>query len=469
MRTALLLPLLWASFSAYARSADNGAPAGVLTLHQCIIECLKGNPRLASAQYTLAADKENIWKVRSAFLPELAGQGEIAGLRGSPDGYWTLLGVNDLDVTGTVTTVTRRGNTVTTGNTGRTPLRISWGAVGRGELRLNYPLYSNGSILGLNNFPALASAKAEYNKQTWAIRLAEQDITANLVGVFFNTVGYLNKVQLDQETVELSKKRLEIVQEEVRLNLTLPQYVDVAKQQLASNQMLLTTSQEQAADSERMLRELLRRPGTQKLRINTSDPLIPTLPPVEGLLSRVSAEHPSVAIQRANIEQAKQEYRLSQTALYPSVNFQTAYTGGTAFGSTPLDNYYVGVGVNVPIFDFGHRLSAEHESFDLLKATEAQLEQVQLSLRGAVLDQISLIHTNEAQLADLERSYVEAKSQVDLIQSQHDQGIANQLALVDAQLSLQQIKDQMLLLRLQERVEYANLQRLTGGVWVWNR
>jgi outer membrane protein TolC len=468
MRTALLLSLFWVSVSAFARSGDNGASAGVLTLHECIVECLRGNPQLASEQYTLAADKENIWKVRSAFLPELAGQGEIAGLSGSPTGYWTLLGVNDLDETGTVTT-TRRGNIVTTGNTNRTPLRISWGAIGRGELRLNYPLYSNGSILGLNNFPALAAAKAQYNKQNWAIRLAEQDITANLVGVFYNTVGYLSKVQLDQETVELSKKRLEIVQEEVRLNLTLPQYVEVAKQQLAANQQVLATSQERATDSERMLRELLRRPGTQKLRINTSDPLIPALPPLEGLLSRVSAEHPSVAVQRANIEEAKQQYRLSQTALYPSVNFQTSYSGGTAFGSTPLDNYYVGVGVNVPIFDFGHRLSAEHESLDLLKAAEAQLEQVQLSLRGAVLDQISSIHTNEAQLADLERSYVEAKTQVDLIQSEHDQGIANQLALVDAQLNLQQAKDQMLLLRLQERVEYANLQRLTGGVWVWNR
>jgi outer membrane protein TolC len=467
MRPALLLSLLWISVSAFARSADNGAAAGVLTLHECITECLKGNPRLASEQYALAAQKENIWKVRSAFLPELSGEGEIAGLSGSPDGYWTLLGVNDLDVTGTVVT-TRRGSQIAT-NTGRTPLRISWGAVGRGELRLNYPLYSNGSILGLNNFPALAAAKAQYNKQTWAIRLAEQDIVANLVGVFYNTVVYLNKVELDQETVELSKKRLEILQEEVRLNLTLPQYVEVAKQQLAANQQVLTTSQERATDSERMLRELLRRPGTQKLRINTSDPLIPTLPPVEGLLNRVCEEHPSVAIQRANIEEAKQQYRLSQTALYPSVNFQTSYSGGTAFGSTPLDNYYVGVGVNVPIFDFGHRLSAEHESLDLLKAAQAQLEQVQLSLRDAILAQIGTIHTNEAELAELERSYVEAKTQVDLIESEHDQGIATQLALVDAQLNLQQVNDQMLLLRLQQRVEYANLQRLTGGVWVWNR
>jgi outer membrane protein TolC len=334
---------------------------------------------------------------------------------------------------------------------------------------LSYPLYANGSIFGLNNFPALAAAKAQYNKQTWAIRLAAQDVTANLVAVFYNTVAFLHKADLDQQTVELSKKRLDILEEELKLNLTLPQYVEVAKQQLAANQQLLTTSQQRAADSERMLRELLRRPGTQKLRIDTKDPLLPGLPPVESLLNQVSGEHPEVAMQQANIDEAKQHYRLSQTALYPSVNFESTYSGGTGFGPFPLDQYLVGVGVEVPIFDWGHKLSAEHESLDLLKAAQAQLEQVRLSLRDAILTQIGTIHTNEAELADLERSYVEAKTQVDLIQSEHDQGLATQLALVDAQLNLQQVNDQMLLLRLQQRVEYANLQRLAGGVWVWNR
>ena len=134
-----------------------------------------------------------------------------------------------------------------------------------------------------------------------------------------------------------------------------------------------------------------------------------------------------------------------------------------------MDQFYAGIGVEVPIFDFGHKLSGEHEALDLLKAAQAQLEQVQLSLRDAILTEISTIHTTEANLADLERNYVEAKTQVDLIQSEHDQGIATQLALVEDQLRLFEVKDQLLLLRLEERVQYANLQRLTGGVWVWNR
>jgi outer membrane protein TolC len=462
-RAASFLLALGMSIYASAHDARVVPKAGILTLHECIIECLRANPKLLSEQYTLAADKENIWKARSSLLPDLTGSASLGVLSGSPSGNWALLGINDPDVTGQV--VTRSASR----ESGRGPFRIGWGTVGTGQLKLQYPLYANGSILGLNNFPAVASAKALYNKQTWGIRLAEQDVIANLVGVFYSTVAYLEKLDLDQQNVELYQKRLEILEEELRLNLTLPQYVEVGKQQLAAGQQLLTTSRERADDSERMLRELLRKSPTQKLNIDTSAPSLPGLPPLEGFLNRVSEQHPSVAIQRASIEEAKQQYHLAETALFPSVHFESTYGAGTAFGPLPLDQFYAGVGVEVPIFDFGHKLSAEHESLDQLKAAQAQLQQVQLSLRDAILGQLATIHTNEAGLADLERNYVEAKTQVDLIQSEHDQGIATQLALVDAQISLLAVKDQFLLLRLQQRLEYANLQRLTGGVWVWNR
>jgi len=69
----------------------------------------------------------------------------------------------------------------------------------------------------------------------------------------------------------------------------------------------------------------------------------------------------------------------------------------------------------------------------------------------------------------MERNYVLASNAVDLIKSEHEQGIANQLALVDAELGLVGAKDDLLLSQLVLRLEYAQLQRLAGGVWAWNR
>src|SRR5580704_3115267 len=458
-KVVLLLPLLWASTCAFARNPEKGASGGVLTLHTCITESLRGNPRLASEQFTLAAGKENIWKEKSGFYPQVSGSADFRVYRGSPTGYWAALGINDPNLTG-VFNITKGGT-----KNSRSPFRLDWGEVGLGAVTLDYPLYANGSILGLNTPPAVAIAKANYNKQGWVIRLTEQDVIANVVGSFYNSVAYLQKVELDKQNVELNRKRLEILEEELKLNLTLPQYVEIAKEQLAASQQLLQTSEQRADASERLLLELLGRPGKPSVHLDTSDPLMPTLPAIDGLLNRVSEAHPSVSIQEAIIEEAKQQYRLAQTELFPTVKFQTQWEGATAFGPFPIDQYYAGVGVDVPIFDWGHKLSAEHQALDNYKATQAELEEVRLSLREAVLNQLESIHTTEANLAELERSYVAAKSNLELIQNEHDQGISNQLALVDAELNLWQVKDQMVLGRLQLRVEYGNLQRLTGGVW----
>ena len=440
----------------------SGAGDRLLTLHECIAEGLKQNPQLLSEHFTLQANKENIWKEKSGFYPQVNGAATFRGYTGSPTGDWSVLGINDTNLTGLV--LTKGGS-----KSSRAPFRLDWGWVGIGAVTLNYPLYANGSIFGLNTPPAVAMAKANYNKQGWVIRLTEQDMVAHVVGSYYNSVAYLQKVELDRENVELTRKRLEILEEELKLNLTLPQYVEIAKQQLAASQQLFTTSQQRADASERVLLELIGRRGKVSVHLDTSDPLMPTLPVIDSLLTRVTEEHPSVAIQEAVIEEAKQQYRLAQTALFPSVNFQTQYSGGTAFGPVPLDQFYTGIAVDVPVFDFGHKISAQHEALDHYKATQAELEEVRLNLREAILTQLESIHTTEADLAELERSYVAAKTNLDLIQSEHDQGISTQLALVDAQLNLWQVKDQMLLARLQLREEYASLQRLAGGVWVWNR
>jgi outer membrane protein TolC len=454
-----LLLAIWMWVGAVA----NGGTDRALTLRDCIAQGLGKNPGLKSERFTLAADKENIWKAKASFLPDFTAQASLYLLNGSPPSQWQVAGVNDFSEVG----VTTRANGKT--STTKAPLRIGWVPVGTGGVGVTYPIYEDGSILGLNNPPAVKVAKADYKKQDWTIRLTEQDVIAKIVGVFLNVTVYQQKVELDQQKVNLSKKHLEIVQEELALNLVLPQQVDLAKAQLAANEQLLLTSQQRATDSERILAEFLGRRPTQKLRLDQSQPAIPSLPPLNDLLNRVAATHPAVEVERQNVEVAQQQYRLAQTALYPSVKAGVSYSGSTAFSSQNIDTFTAQLGVQVPIFDFGHNLAAEHAALDQVKATQAQLEEVQLSIRESILTQLGQIHTIESNLADMERNYVLASNAVDLIKSEHEQGIANQLALVDAELGLVGAKDDLLLTQLVLRLEYAQLQRLAGGVWAWNR
>jgi outer membrane protein TolC len=438
-----------------------GADEKPLSVHECINEALGRSPRMAAGQYTLKADQEAIKKARAGLLPDVTGAAELQNLTGSPVGPFSVLGVNNPDVTGVPSV---RGNQKNVRSE-----RVNLATVGNGSLRMRYPLYENGSILGLNNAPAVASAKGLYVRQQWTIRLSEQAVVETVAGSFYSATTYSQKAEVDRAKVELSKKRLAILKQELALDLTLPQYVDLAKAELEADEMMLATSQQRAADSSMQLSQLLGRPLHADLRLDLTDPRIPPLPPLEKFLNQVALLHPATGVQQANITVAQQNLRLAQAALRPSVNFETTYTGATAFGSENQDLLYFLLRVEVPIFDWGHGRDQEREQQDKLSAAQAELGQVRLDLREAILSELSDIHSTEGVIAGLERDILETKNNVALVQEQHDQGISTQLSLVDAQEAYTKAKGELILATLVQRLEYVQLQKLSGGVWVWNR
>jgi outer membrane protein TolC len=445
-----------ASPTAKAVSSEKG-----LTVHDCIDEALGRSPQLESERYTLKAENEAIKHARASLLPDLTFDAELQNLTGSPTGPFSTLGVNNPDVTGVISF---KVNTKSAGSG-----RVNFATVGNGTLQMRYPLYENGSILGLNNAPAVAAAKGEYVRQQWTIRLSEQAVIETVAGCFYNATAYLEKLQLDRENVELAKKRLDILKQELTLDLTLPQYVEIAKAQLDAAQQTLVTTEQRAMDSAMQLAELIGRPLQGKLRLDLSEPHIPAVPPLVKFLDQVALLHPAVGVEQANIDVAQQNLRLAEAQLWPTVNFVSNYTGATAFGGENPDLLYFLLRVEVPIFDWGAGRDRKREEEDKLKAAQAQLGQVNLNLREAILTELSDIHTTESTLAGLEREFIQTRDNVALIQEQHDQGISTQLTLVDAQEAFIKAQDELLLGKLVQRLEYVQLQKLGGGVWVWNK
>jgi multidrug efflux system outer membrane protein len=444
------------AFLAFLCPAMASAGEKALTLHECINEALGRSPQLEADRYTLAADNEAIKKAKAGILPNLTASADLQNLTGGPVGPFSVLGVNEAEVTGL------RG-------TQRAPIRVSLATVGDGSATIRYPLYSDGSILGLNNAPVVAAAKSVYTRQQWTIRLSEQAVIETLASVFFSTTSYLEKVDIDRQKVELSKKRLEILKQELALDLTLPQYVEAAKAELEADERSLATSEQRALDSGMQLAQLIGHPLNRKLTLDMTEPHIPALPRLESFLDRVASQHPAVGVQQANIDLAQQNLRLAEAQLLPKVDFVTSYTGATSFGRQNPDLLFMALRVEVPIFDWGHGLAAEREERDKVKAAQAELKQVDLNVRETLLSELSDIHTTESTIAGFERTYLDAKNNVNLANERHEQGIAPELELVDAKETLAKAQDDLALARLTLRLEYVRLQRLAGGVWVWNR
>src|ERR1700730_809549 len=101
-----------------------------LTLHECINEALGRSPQLASEQYTLAGDQEAIKKARAGLWPSLKTVGSLENLTGAPNGPFSVLGVNDLDTVGVVSTNPNKIGRFTT-------VFTNGATVGFGSMQLN--------------------------------------------------------------------------------------------------------------------------------------------------------------------------------------------------------------------------------------------------------------------------------------------------------------------------------------------
>src|SRR5690348_8069952 len=145
MKTLATGPLVLALIFALATHAG-GAP---LTLPQCIDQAIAHSPRLSAYRHKTAADRYGITKKRGTTLPYVSSKLENYMVNGSPATIWTPLSIGN---PGATLLPTARGV--------KNP-NAHWDPVGLQEIGASYPLYENGSILGLNNPPVVAQAKAE--------------------------------------------------------------------------------------------------------------------------------------------------------------------------------------------------------------------------------------------------------------------------------------------------------------------
>src|SRR5207248_2702214 len=218
---------------------------------------------------------------------------------------------------------------------------------------LKYPLFADGSILGLNNAPAVAEKKARRQALAWTASLTREEVIYRITDEFVTTVSARNRMGLAERRVKLLDQSVSILQEQQKQGLKLPLDVKVAKEQFSASQTLLTLLRQQAVAGSLGLSKTLGVSSSPNLPLSN---VLPDPPPTtEQLVGACLNHHPSLEKQRAVIDQAKQAYRLERFRLYPSV-----YLDGSASyiddfsGVSNSESFFSGaIAVNVPIFDFG--------------------------------------------------------------------------------------------------------------------
>jgi outer membrane protein TolC len=439
---ALLLALGLAG-AGPARAQDAGSHP--LTVGDCVRAALGLNPQLQAYQYDLKASDAAVWAERSALLPQITASGSLFALDGEPVTPFGVLGVTEPELIA-------RNVDFDTG----------WIAT----IGLRYPLYQNGSILGFNEAPAVAAARAARKQQEWTRDLAEEDAINTVAETYFNAVTAQSKVDIYGRMVELARQRVVVIQTKAQADLALTQDVQIAEARLRANEAALRASKLKAQQGNAQLAQLMGLTGPVQLKL-AGAPTMPSVPPIEELLAGLIEQHPQMGIQNAQVDRARQELRLRQSRRWPAVNFNTSYSYGSDFSGPSPDLFTATVTAEMPVFDFNHNAAAVREARNRLHAEEKRIELARYDIRRDVLDIANELRDIEEEAAGFEEQVLKLQLELRANKAKQDVGLYTPLAVIEAEVAL--LQEQVLLqdARLKQWVKYAQLQKATGGTWKW--
>ena len=430
------------------RTHNPDLPRHPLTLQDCIAIALGESPKLEATRFDLLAAGEEIRAAQASLWPNLKGSATGEAFSGEQTGKFRI-----------VTTVPSGGGV----NANR---KVDLAGIGIGGLKLEYPVFKDGSIFGFNDAPAVEIKRAQRNALAWTAHLTREEVIYRVTQVFVDTVSAQNRVQPIERRVALLQRSVDIHKEEQEKGLLLPIDVKVVTEQLNDARSLSKIIHEQAVAGYLGLTRLLGLPSSSHIRVNSTLPEPPTPPDAAQLFHTMLALHPSLQVQRAKIEKAKQDYRLETFRLYPSMTLH-----GSALYVTDFDKdahvLIGGITVDVPIFDFGAQLDTVRARRDTYNAEQASLGAVGNDLTSDLVSIYQQIYALSEKILTLQGEIGKLDRDLRVAQSQQQQGITPPLTAIDAEVVLVGKQDELNIVQSRRLLLYANLQKAMGGTWKW--
>src|SRR5438552_13213472 len=439
----LILPLRLPAGEISVHNPD--LPRHPLTLKDCIAIATGESPKLVASRLDILAAGAEIRAAQDLLWPNLKGAVTGEAFSGEPTSKFRIF-------SGTGISAAKK---------------VGLAGFGIGDLRLEYPIFKDGSIFGFNDAPAVEIKRAQRNALAWTAHLTREEVIYRVTQVFVDTVSAQNRVQPIDRRVALLQRSVDIHKEEQEKGLLLPIDVKVVTEQLNEARSLSKIIHEQAVAGYLGLTRLLGLPSSSHIRLNSTLPEPPAPPDAAQLFHTMLALHPSLQVQRAKIEKAKQDYRLETFRHYPSVTLH-----GSALYVTDFDNdahvLIGGITVDVPIFDFGAQLDTVRARRDTYNAEQASLGAVGNDLASDLVRIYQEIYALSEKILTLQGEIGKLDRDLRVAQSQQQQGITPPLTAIDAEVVLVGKQDELNIVQSRRLLLYDNLQKAMGGTWKWS-
>lgn len=445
---ALTACVLAAARASAGQEEQISVPSRPLDVHDCISLALNESPALAASRLDVASATEEARSARGQALPSITATAGYELFNGSPTGKFSVVDTG----TGVGVSSTKV---------------VDLGAVQVYSAHLSYPLFRDGNIFGLNTGPAEAAKLAKRRSLAWTAKIRREEVIARITEAYITTVSAENRTGYAARRVDLLEKQVGLIQEQVKQGLMLPLDLKLAQSQLSGARTLSVILEQQAVSGKIQLARALGFDSPGALHLSNELPEPPEPPDAKQLLGPLLAQHPSLQVQKALIDEAKEDYRLERFRLYPSVTLSGSALHIDDFSPSGSEVYIGSINVNVPIFDFGAQMSNARAELAKYQAERARLGAVADDVTSDIVKIFQSIYVLSQNILTLEYDVGKADREFQVIAAQQQQGISPPLTLIEKELHLISRKDELQGLMVRRLDLYTALQKATGGTWKW--
>jgi len=407
--------LLAALTAAAARTAAQQIPPDTLRLADAVALAQSDNPALQSARLTADAAAERVGPAGAWSDPMLS-----FGLMNRPlDGFGT--------------------DEAMTMNSVQLTQRIPWpGKLGYARERAE----------------RLADAQALDADET------EHQLVARVTSIYYQLAFMDRGLAVMRETRDLLRDFLDVSSTRYAVGEGLQQDVLQAQVSVARMTEDITVMEQNRVAMAARLNALLGREATVAVEALVLPEPSGTLPPVDSLMARATAERPALAAARERVMAAEAGYRSARRQLYPD------FTVTLGYGQRPqyTDMATIMVGVSVPIFAGSAQLPLRRQLAAEQAAREAQ-ERDLYNETFAKLTELRADAERAARLAALYRDAIlpQARAAVESAFSAYRVGTVDYMTLVDNELTVNRYEIESVRLAADYQRNLAELEALVGG------
>lgn len=324
---------------------------------------------------------------------------------------------------------------------------------------VNQSVYNRADWVRLNQADdTIAQAEAEY-------RNAQIDLMVRVTEAYFAVLEAADRVRVSEALVAADERQLE--QSKQRFEVGLVAITDVNDSQAAYDRSRanLITAENDLDNAWEALRRIIGPVSVPLARLGDRLPLAPPEPnDINVWADTALANNYAIIAAREAAEAARKDIEIERSGYYPSVGLQAGYDvsrSGAQF-NTDSDTGFVGLSVNVPIYQGGAVASRTRQAGHQFRAAQDRLDQQRRAVINQVKDAFRGILSSISDVRARQAAIVSARSSLESTQAGLEVGTRTQVDVLNAQRALFQAEFDYLAARYDYIINGVRLHQATS-------